>query len=73
MVRTENKAWLAEHDENRRTLEAMLRRQAWMAFVARLELSWYESWRVVLTEAPPSPAISPFKPWLYNWRSYRGR
>ena len=38
-----------------------------MAFVARLELGWYESWRVVLTQAPPSPQLSPLKPWLYNW------
>jgi hypothetical protein len=64
-------SWLPERAENRRTMEAMLRRQEWLAFVARLELGWYESWRVVLTEAPPSPAISPFKPWLYNWGDMR--
>jgi hypothetical protein len=71
MVEENNLAWLAEHDENRLELEADKRRREWMAFVARLELGWYESWRVVITQAPPSPQISPLKPWLYNWRSYR--
>jgi hypothetical protein len=70
---TPDKSWLPERLENWRTMQAMKRRQAWLAFVGHLELSWYESWRVVLTEAPPSPQISPLKPWLYNWRSYRGR
>jgi hypothetical protein len=64
-------SWLPERAENRRTMEAMLRRQEWLAFVARLELGWYASWRAVLTEAPPSPPISPFKPWLYNWGDMR--
>ena len=73
MIEENNKEWLAEHDRNRIEMDAMLRRQDWMAFVGRLELGWYESWRVVITGAPPSPQISPFKPWLYNWRSYRGR
>ena len=71
MVATENKAWLREHDANHQTLLAMRRRQEWLAFVARLELGWYASWRVVLTQAPVSPALSPLKPWLYNWGDMR--
>ena len=71
MVVTSNKAWLAEHDENHRDLLAMRRRQEWMAFVGRLELGWYDSWRVVLTGAPPSPFMNPLKPWLYNWGTPR--
>ena len=67
MVIENNKAWMAEHDENHRDLLAMRRRQEWMAFVGRLELGWYDSWRVVLTDAP-SLKLSPLKPWLYNWR-----
>lgn len=70
MVRTENKAWLREHDANYQTLLAMERRQEWLAFTARLELGWYQSWRVVLTQAPPEQ-LSPLKPWQYNWWGVR--
>jgi hypothetical protein len=63
-------SWLPERAENRRTMEAMRRRQEWMAFVARLELGWYASWQAVLTEAP-QPQLSLFKPWLYNWGDMR--
>lgn len=69
MVPIQNKAWLAEHDENYRTLLAMRRRQEWMALMLRIELQWYESWRGSL--ADDRTVLSPLKPWLYNWGDMR--
>lgn len=72
MVISNNKAWLREHDDNYRALRAMERRQDWMAQMLVIELQWYEAWRGTLADDPGAP-LSPLKPWLYNWGSYRGR
>lgn len=59
--------WRWERVTNYRKLQAMKRRQAWMAFVAKLEIGYYESWRHVVTDAPPK-IYSIWKPWLYDWK-----
>ena len=64
MVTTDNKAWLAQHDANYRTLKAMERRQEWRTFVARLELGWYDSWAAVMANAGPA-YFDPLKPWTW--------
>lgn len=66
MVEENNLAWLAERGENWRTLQADKRRREWMALMLRIELQWYESWRGSL--ADDRVPLSPWKPWLYNWR-----
>jgi hypothetical protein len=70
MVIVNNKAWLREHDENHRKLQAMERRQEWMTLMVAINLQWYEGWRGSLSD--DRPPLSPLKPWLFNWQQKWG-